>query len=246
LRPASPSAPIASLRPVRAGYWFGGFNGLTWMMSLGTPMVLLLERLGGSSFQVGLATSFVFLLFPVQVLATSTLERLGFQRQMVFAWTARTLFLVVPLGLAWLAPVDHEPWMANAVVASVFLFCLFRAVGVAAHVPWFSAILPDALRGRYWATEGAIVSTVGVAALLSCTALFAGLPEWTAFRWVYGIALFGSVMAIANLIRLPTGPRPAPSPIRNLTREAVSFCLRPGLFRHYLMFALLGAIANIR
>jgi ketosteroid isomerase-like protein len=28
------------LRPFRAGYFFGGFNGLTWMMTFGTPMVL--------------------------------------------------------------------------------------------------------------------------------------------------------------------------------------------------------------
>ena len=69
---SKPNPPL-SLRPFRAGYWFGGFNGLTWMMSLGTPMVLLIEHLGGSTIQVGMASSFVFLLLPVQVLATSTL-----------------------------------------------------------------------------------------------------------------------------------------------------------------------------
>ena len=81
-----------SLRRFRAGYWFGGFNGLTWMMGLGTPMVLLTEQLGGSAFQVGLASSFVLLLFPVQVLATAALPRFGYQRQMVLAWAARALF----------------------------------------------------------------------------------------------------------------------------------------------------------
>ena len=118
-----------SLRAFRAGYWFGGFNGLTWMMGLGTPMVLLIEQLGGSTFQVGLAASFVLLLFPVQVLATAALATLGFRRQMVLAWSARALFLLVPLALAWLAPEEPAAWMPGAVGASVFGFCAFRASG---------------------------------------------------------------------------------------------------------------------
>lgn len=232
------------LRPYRAGYWFGGFNGLTWMIGLGTPLVLLLEQLGGSSVQVGLATSFVFVLYPLQVLATSLLSRFGYQRQMVTAWSVRAVFLGVPMSLAWLAPAEPQPWMANAVVLSVFLFCLCRAFGVAAHVPWLSAILPNEQRGRFWATEGAITSTVGVATLLTCTALFAGLPSYGAFRAVYGMALVGSAMAVVCLLRLPDGPRPAKAPVRDLLGETARLCLRPGLFRHYLGFALLGAIVN--
>ena len=72
--PVSPTAS-AGLRPFRAGYWFGGFNGLTWMIGLGTPMVLLAERLGASAFQIGLASAFVFLLLPLQVLSTAALPR---------------------------------------------------------------------------------------------------------------------------------------------------------------------------
>ncbi|MDH5672670.1 MAG: hypothetical protein OEZ06_11005 [Myxococcales bacterium] len=234
---------IQSLRPFRAGYWFGGFNGLTWMMSLGTPMVLLLEQLGGSSFQVGLASSFVYLLYPIQVLATAMLERLGFRHQMVLGWGARAFFLLVPLGLAWLAPGAPDRWMANALVLSVFLFCVCRAFGGAAHIPWLAAILPEPLRGRFFATEGAITSAVGVLALLTCTGLFAALPTYVAFRWVYGIAIFGSAAAVLCLLRLPAGPRPAPSPIRHMMAEAVGLSLRPGLFRHYLMFELLSSVA---
>ena len=105
-----------SLRRFRGAYWFGGFNGLTWMMGLGTPMVLLTEQLGGSAFQVGLASSFVLLLFPLQVLATSVLPYFGFRRQMVLAWSARAVFLLIPLGLAFRAPEVPADWMPGAVV----------------------------------------------------------------------------------------------------------------------------------
>jgi hypothetical protein len=233
-----------SLRPFRAGYWFGWFNGLTWMMTFGTPMVLLLEQLRATTLQVGLVTSFVFVLYPLQILATGLLSRLGFQRQMVTAWSLRAVFLLVPLGIAVQAPPEPEPWMANAVVAAVFCFCFFRAFGVACHVAWFAAIVPDAARGRFFATEQAVTSTVGLLALLGCSALFGALAPYPAFRVVYGVALFGSTMAVASLLRLPPGPRPEPSPLREMGPETLRLCLAQGLFRQYLLLTVVGSVVG--
>jgi MFS family permease len=238
--PAQPTSS-AGLRPFRAGYWFGGFNGLTWMIGLGTPMVLLAERLGASAFQVGLASAFVFLLLPLQVLSTAALARLGYKRQMVLGWSCRLLFLLVPLALAWSAPAEPARWMPSLLVASVFGFCLLRAFGVAAHIPWMAAILPPELRGRFFATDHAIVSVVGVATLLALSGLFVWLPDWNAFVWTYGVAFVGSLLAVTSLLRLPDAPPPPPIPVRTLPGAAARLCLRPGPFRSYLLLTLLGA-----
>ena len=233
------------LAPFRAGYWFGGFNGLTWMIGLGTPMVLLAEQLGASAFQVGLASSFVISLYPVQVVATTLLPHLGYRRQMVFAWSARAMLLGVPLTLAWLAPATPEPWMPSALIASVFWFCTFRAFGVAAHIPWFAAILPDELRGRFFATDNAITSVVGVATLLTCALLFATLPAYRAFQAVYGLAAVGSALAVVNLLRLPAGPTPPHSPLNRVLGLATRLSLRAGLFRQYLVISLFWLVATL-
>ena len=235
----------SALAGFRAGYWFGGFNGLTWMIGLGTPMVLLTEQLGGSTFQVGLATSFIVLLFPLQVVATTLLPRLGFRRQMVLAWSARAAFLLIPLSLAWLAPETPARWMAHAVVASVFGFCVFRAFGVAAHIAWFAAILPDALRGRFFATDNAITSVVGVVTLLSCALLFDRLPPYDAFRTFYCVAVVGSTLAVWKLLRLPVGPKPPHSPLHRMLGHTTELSRRPGLFRQYLVISLLWLFATV-
>lgn len=242
--PRSGSDERASLRPFWAGLWFGGFNGLTWMIGLGTPMVLIAQRLGADAFQVGLASAFVFLLLPVQVLATSSLARLGYRRQMVLGWGIRALFLLVPLALALHAPARPAPWMAQLFVASVFGFCFFRAFGVAAHIPWFAAMLPASVRGRFFATDAAITSVVGVATLLLCAWLFAQLPPWRAFAIVYALAMTGSALAIASLQRLPPAPAPAPVPLRTLHREVRRLCFERGPFRYYLALCLLGSIVG--
>lgn len=234
----------AGLRPFRAALAFGVFNGLTWMVALGTPMVLFAEALHASALQVGLVSSFVFLVLPVQVLATASLPRFGYKRQMVAGWWARALFLLVPLGLALHAPAAPEPWMANAFVGSVLGFCLLRAVGTAAHLPWMAAILPVDVRGRFFATDHALTSAVGVGTLLLSATLFVRFTEWSAFALVYGLALAGSVLAVACLLRLPGASAPAPIALRALPPEALRLCLAPGLFRFYLVLSLLGGSAN--
>lgn len=238
----APGEGAGDLRPFYAGFWFGGFNGLTWMIGLGTPMVLLAEKLGATALQVGLTSSFVFLLLPVQLFATTTLERLGFKRQMVVGWLVRALFLFVPLTLVWMAPAVPRPWMVTALLASLFGFCFFRAFGAVAHIPWFSTFLPVRLRGRFFATDHAITSVVGVATLLASAALFETFPGYGAFRILYGVAVAGALMAVWNLSRLPDVAPPRAFPLRSLAGEARQFCFRAGLFRHYLGLGLLGSL----
>jgi MFS family permease len=231
-----------SLRPYAAGFWFGGFNGMTWMIGLGTPMVLLAEKLHASTLQVGLATSFVFLLLPLQILATTWLPRLGYQRQMVSAWILRALFLGVPLALAAAAPATPAPWMSSLLVASVFCFCLFRAFGTAAHIPWMAAILPIQVRGRFFATDQTLTALVGVGTLLMCASLLRGDAGWQAFRSVYTIAIAGSACAVFCLTRLPGAVAPRSAPLGRLAGETRRLLGSPGLFRVYLGLSLLGAV----
>jgi hypothetical protein len=73
-----------SLSPYADLLKFGFFNATTWMIGLGTPLVLLASELGASSFEVGLVYAFVFLLMPVQILASIALPRFGYKNQFIF------------------------------------------------------------------------------------------------------------------------------------------------------------------
>jgi hypothetical protein len=129
-----PAAP--ELRPFRPGLWFAFYNAMTWQIATGAPVVLLAELLGASPAQAGLAYSFLYLLTPVQVAATVLVPRLGYRRQSLAGWGWRRWMLVIPLSLAVLAPrIGVHPWMADALIASCFVFCLLRSMGMAASIP---------------------------------------------------------------------------------------------------------------
>jgi hypothetical protein len=241
---AAPRDDGLGLRPFRAGLVFGAFNGFTWMIGLGTPMVLFAEALGANALQIGLATSFVYLVLPVQVLATASLATLGYKRQMVMGWWLRALFLLVPLTLAFIAPERPPRWMANVFVASVLGFCVLRAFGTAAHMPWMAAILPVSVRGRFFATDQALTAGIGVGTLLVCALLFERFPGWTAFALVYGLALVGGIVAVVSLMQLPDTAPPEPIAVRALPRAALRLYREPGIFRFYLALVLLGWSAS--
>jgi hypothetical protein len=236
LFPTAKSDP--ELAPFRAGLLFGFFNALTWQIAIGTPMVLFAERLGASSFQVGLAYSFVFLLTPVQVAATALLPHFGFKRVTLGGWGARSFFLAVPVWLAVLAPATGRPWMVAMLVWSVFFFCLFRSIGASAMTTWLMGLLPAKVQGRYFASDQYVSGVAGVGALIACSALFALLPIYTALLVQYVIALLGSTLSYYSLKQLPDIARPGAISLRSVLRDTPRLMFAPSDFRHYLWLAV--------
>jgi len=237
----SPPPPLTA-PPFRALLSFSFTNAMTWMIALGTPMVLLAGELGASTFEVGLAYSCVFFLLPVQILATTTLPRFGYKRQVIFGWTVRGLFLLIPLGLAWLSPSTPSRWMVYLLVGSVIGFAFFRCLGSCGVMPWVYSLVPEEIRGRYFATDQSLTGVSGVMTLLLCAGLFAVLPIYEAFLWQYLFAILGTVLSVSLLVRIPDGPRPQTTTVGTVARETPRWCLRPGDFRQYLVFML---VANL-
>jgi hypothetical protein len=231
------------LHPFRPGLVFAFFNALAWQIGIGTPMVLFAEELGASPFQVGLAYSFVFVLTPVQIVATALLPRFGFKAVMLGGWRTRSIFLGVPAVLALLAMRGGErPWMIDAMVWSVFFFCLFRSIGAASGTSWFYAILPEAVRGRYFSSDQFVSAVAGVGTLLVSAALFALLPMYPALLAQYVIALLGSTISYYSLKQLPDAERPRSISLRTVLRDTPRHLFAPSTFRRYVWLAAVCAV----
>lgn len=240
LLPTAQSDP--DLVPFRPGLTFAFFNALAWQIGIGTPMVLFAEQLGATPFAVGLAYSFVFILTPVQIISTALLPRFGFKALMLGGWRTRSFFLGVPVILAVLAMKGERPWMVTALVASVFCFCLFRSIGAASGISWFYAILPENVRGRYFASDQFVSAVAGVGTLLASAALFALLPVYPALLVQYGIALTGSTISYYALKRLPDAERPTAISLRTVLHDTPRHLGRRSPFRTYVWLAAIGAV----
>lgn len=228
----------SELYPFRHGLQFAFFNTLSWQVGIGTPMILLAERLGANSFQVGLIYSFVFLMTPLQLFSTVLLPRFGYKRVMLSGWGIRSFFLLIPGALALMAPEETSPWMVHILVWSVFFFCFFRAIGASAIIPWLYGIVPAEIRGRYFASDQFVSGSAGVGTLLTCSILFAVLPDYPAFASAYAIALAGSFLSFFALAKLPDAERPDPISLGKVIRDTPTHCLRPSRYRYFLWISI--------
>lgn len=243
LFPTAKSDP--ELLPFRPGLTFSFFNALAWQIGIGTPMVLFAEQLGATPFQVGLAYSFVYVLTPLQIVATALLPRYGFKAVMLGGWRTRSFFLGVPAVLAIVALCGIErAWMVHALVASVFFFSVFRSIGSASNISWFLAILPEQLRGRYFASDQFVSAVSGVGTLLASALLFAWLPAYWALLTQYAIALIGSTISYFALKKLPDAERPTSISLRTVLRDTPRHLFSRSVFRGYLWLAVLWAIIS--
>lgn len=243
LLPTAKSDP--ELAPFRPGLTFAFFNALAWQIGIGTPMILFAEQLGATPLQVGLAYSFVFILTPVQIVSTALLPRYGFKALMLGGWRTRSIFLGVPAALAILVLLHGERgWMVQALVGSVFFFCVFRSIGAASGVSWFYAILPENVRGRYFASDQFVSAVGGVGTLLASAALFFLLPVYWALLVQYLIALAGSTVSYYALKRLPDAERPTSISLRTVLRDTPRQLFSPSPFRTYVWLAVLWAVVS--
>ena len=235
------------LYPYRNGLRFAFYNALNWQVAIGTPTVLFMQQLGASSFEVGLVFAWTFLLTPVQVLATAFLPRLGFKRLTLAGWSARGWCLLVPIGLAIIAPREPVPWMIYAMVVSTFCYSLIRAVGTSSLTTWLYQLIPSTIRGRYWATDQMIAGVAIVGSLTLYAILFTYLPLYRAFIILYSIGVIGAWMAYRQLKALPDVEKPKLISLEKIVTETPRLMTEPSVFRTYLWMSvpLFAAITPI-
>ena len=227
------------LYPYRRGLYFAFFNAMNWQIATATPTVLFMAYLGADSFQTGLVYGWPLLLTPIQVAATVLLPRMGFKRLTLAGWGARSWFLIVPLGLALLAPAAPVPWMVHAMVAAMFCYSVSRSVGAAAITTWLQGLVPAEVRGRYWSTDQIMGGTASIATLLLCAATFTWLPASAAFSVQYVFSITGAWLAFRCLRTLPDIERPTVMSLATIRDETPRHLFSPGLFRSYLWLAVL-------
>ncbi|MDE0767983.1 MAG: MFS transporter [Opitutaceae bacterium] len=232
------------LKPFRPGLSFGFFNAITWQIALGTPMVLFAERLGASTFIVGLVYSFVFLLTPIQMLSAFLIPKFGYKPLMLACWALRSLFLFPLIWIAWREPDPMLSWPLLVFVICIFAFCFFRAIGGSAQVPWFYAILPEKSRGRFFASDQIFSSISSIATLCLCAFLFNYLDLFRALFWEFLLAFGGSVLSLICLASLGDAPKPKPQSVSQTGKIAKSYLAKPSNYRYYLGVHLLLACCS--
>jgi MFS family permease len=162
-------------------------------------------------------------------------------------WSARGWCLVVPIVFAILAPATPVPWMIYAMIVVTFIYSFVRAVGTSSLTTWFYQLVPESIRGRYWATDQMTSGIAIVGSLLLYAGLFTILPMYRAFIVLYSIAIAGAWIAHRQLKILPDVERPKLISLEKIVAETPRLMTERSVFRTYLWMSvpLFAAITPI-
>jgi len=203
---------------VRQVLWFVLFNALSYQIILNTPMILYAKSIGASATVLGIISGMTPLLVIFQIPMAKHVGRIGCKRLFFSGWWMRTIFVVgmalVPLAGGWLSPGSRLALL----LANLFAFNLIRGICTCGWLPWISALIPAALRGRYLVRDAACQNVGGAAVFVLAAFVLGEHSE----AWRFGV-LFGlsAVMAWASLnflrsvpeVEAPAEGRPSARPV---------------------------------
>lgn len=225
---------------LRQALLFEAVNAASWTAVLGAPLILLLKAHGASATLIGVAVALMPLTQALQLAGARLLPRWGYRRTMAAGWRARTYAVAIIALAAAFAPRLGEAAVVALALLALAVFTIIRGITSCAWLPWITALVPEAQRGRYLAWATLIVQAVSVACGLGYAAVFAALPGHLGFAVVFAWATGMGFAAAHALERIPDAPAEA-EPAGGRVPWSALLAHRP--FARVLAFAFTAHVA---
>lgn len=193
---------------IQNAFLFAAFNALSFQIVLGSPMVLYAKSLGASATVLGIIAGMMPLLVISQIPAASHINRIGYKRFVYAGWGTRVLFIfviaLVPLAGALL---DSGNQLA-LLIGLLFCFNLSRGISSCAWFPWITGLVPAAVRGKYLASDAAVMNSASFVAMAFTAVLLGTEPAGWRFAAAFGFSAIAGAISLSFLKRIPDVPVP--------------------------------------
>ncbi|MEI6195983.1 MAG: MFS transporter [Verrucomicrobiota bacterium] len=235
-----------SPEPVPAGmknaWMFACFNGLSFQIVLGSPMILYAKSLNANATVLGIIAGMMPLMVVFQIPAAQYINRIGYKRFVLAGWGTRTLFtfgmVMVPLATFFLDTTTQLVLL----LALLFGFNLVRGISSCAWLPWITHLIPENSRGRYVSGDAAMTNLGSFLTVI----LAAGCLGRNPHPWQFGVIFaFSAVMGIISLLFLSRVPDvPISEAVRSSSQPVPWLAmLRHPPFHKLLRFVMVWALA---
>jgi MFS family permease len=219
-------------------YFFQAFNSISWQMCLAGPLILFARELGASALALGILAGLTPLASIVQMPFAQRAERIGYKRLTVSGWTSRSFILAVLVVLPFAATVIDPQIVVFITLLTMIAFTVLRGIGIAAWLPWISALVPRSIRGLYLSRDRLFVNGANLIALAVSGAILAAGHVLTAYAVVFGLGVAAAFTSLFFLRRMPDA-KPITSPAHNTQQRRWRDLLSDLPYRRLVVFALM-------
>lgn len=216
---------------------FTAFNVVAWQCVAGSMLVLFARRLEMPPAWVGFLLSFMPLSTLLVAFTVPLVTRLGSKRLM---WTTWLLRNIIASGV-FIMPVAIRIWGPRAawyvLLSATLGFCLMRAVGAGAWLPWLHEMVTETQRGYYFSAEAAVTQSVNVAISLGLAVALYGDPGVTRYLVLYALGIGAGLISLIWMSRVPGGKSEHPHQPFSLGGATYKRALQDKPFRRFLIVA---------
>lgn len=147
-------------RSLRCATWAWVFGSIWFSVISGSPLTNYARALKSSEFQFGLLAALPFLASLLSLPASALIESTGKRKRIFLLAFYFQRLMWIPIGLIPLWIFRNHPERV-AIAMGTFLFLVFfmytgQAFGGPAWVSWMADVVPDRVRGKYFARRRAI------------------------------------------------------------------------------------------
>jgi MFS family permease len=182
---------------------FQACNACNFTIGLGAPLILTARYLQAGEDVIGVLSAISPLMVALQLFTTNLMERFGYRRLMLMGWGTRSFMLLLIAPLPFLVGVVDPLILSWAIVLPIFLFNVFRGIASGAWLPWLSALLPEAERGRFLGREQVTMNLSSLVTLLFCGWVLGTEPGPWQFSILFMCAWAAGMLSVWFLRKAP-------------------------------------------
>lgn len=216
-------------------YVFSVCNSISVSIIFGSPVLLYLQSLQASATVLSLAAGMVHFMNVLQIPGAYFLERVGYRRFMIRGWAARSIFIFFCMWIPLLPEGIDSGTRIVLVLVCLVCFNILRGISACAFLPWMTALIPAAIRGRYLANDQMAVQGASLISLGVCSWIMASVGGNLGFALLFGISFFSALLALRFLAEIPDVPHDG-TPGRSSTAVPWLALLRYRPFLKLLVF----------
>jgi hypothetical protein len=216
-----PSPPEPMPKDIHNVYIYEVFNTASWIVVLGSPMLLFFQHLNASATILAIAGCLAPVLNILQIPAAHFVEKVGYRRFVLSGWTTRSVVVVGMMLVAFLPETVDRATRIVLMLGLSFIYNTMRGISVCGFLPWFTHIVHESRRGEFLAKDQLAGALAGIACLFVSGALLRH-PAWYSFGILFGISATCAFTSLTFLRRIPDVPvekiiaNPTPMPWREM------------------------------
>jgi MFS family permease len=142
--------------------YFNVFNAISWNLLVGIIITLFALRLDASSTYIGLMSAAFYVALFLLPLGKILSKRFSIIGIFSFTWTARSICMLLAVAAPFFDYAGHRRIALLLIILGVFLFHLFRGVGMIGNNPVLSLLASGPDRGSYMTQIQIINSAIGM------------------------------------------------------------------------------------